>query len=184
MRQFAESPHRGTRKVIDVSGDGVNNSGRMSVDARDEALAAGITINGLVIMNDRPNPGPGSFRMPQPPLDEYYRAQVIGGPGAFVIAIEDFTSFAYAIVSKLIREIAEAPPRDRRSRTLALNYATPAPSEPNTHRSSKAIRKRRYPQRSRKLFDIFTSARGLRRACRRVFRCTITKKEKKKRGRK
>ena len=113
MRQFAESPHRGTRKVIDVSGDGVNNSGRMSVDARDEALAAGVTINGLVIMNDRPNPGPGSFRMPQPPLDEYYRAQVIGGPGAFVIAIEDFTSFAYAIVSKLIREIAEAPPRDR-----------------------------------------------------------------------
>ncbi len=113
MRQFAESPHRGTRKVIDVSGDGINNSGRTSADARDEALAAGATINGLVIMNDRPNPGPGSFRMPQPPLDEFFRAQVIGGPGAFVIAIEDFTSFAYAIVNKLIREIAEAPARER-----------------------------------------------------------------------
>lgn len=94
----------GRRKVIDVSGDGINNSGRPAFAARDEAVARGIVINGLVIMNDNPNPGPRGFV--QPPLDEFYREQVIGGPGAFVIAIDDFESFAYAIVNKLIKEIA------------------------------------------------------------------------------
>lgn len=107
MRVFATSSHTATRRVIDVSGDGVNNSGRLSSDARDEAIAAGVTINGLVIMNDRPTPG--FFAMPQPPLDEFYRNNVIGGPGAFVIAIDDFSTFAYAIINKLIKEIAARP---------------------------------------------------------------------------
>jgi Protein of unknown function (DUF1194) len=107
MRAFAASPHKAMRRVIDVSGDGVNNSGRASGDARDEAVGAGVTINGLVIMNDRPTPG--FFQMPQPPLDEFYRSHVIGGPGAFVIAIDDFSTFAYAIVNKLIKEIAGEP---------------------------------------------------------------------------
>jgi hypothetical protein len=104
-RVFAISPYRGTRRVIDISGDGVNNSGRPSSEARDEAIAGGVTINGLVIMNDRPVPG-FSESFPQPPLDEFYRNHVIGGPGAFVVSIEDFSTFAYAIRNKLIREIA------------------------------------------------------------------------------
>jgi Protein of unknown function (DUF1194) len=104
MRVLAASPHNSQRRVIDISADGVNNSGRNSADARDEAVAAGVTINGLVIMNDRPTPG--FFQMPQPALDEFFRAQVIGGPGAFVIAIDDFSTFAYAIVNKLVKEIA------------------------------------------------------------------------------
>lgn len=104
MRVLALNPHRGTRRVIDISGDGINNNGRPAADARDEALAAGVTINGLVIMNDRPTLG--FYDYGQPPLDQYYRDHVIGGTGAFVIAIEDFTSFAYAIQNKLIKEIA------------------------------------------------------------------------------
>jgi hypothetical protein len=105
MRVFALSPYKGTRRVIDISGDGVNNNGRPSSQARDEALAAGVTINGLVIMNDRPTPGFSEY-FSQPALDVFYREQVVGGPGAFVIAIEDFSTFAYAIRNKLIREIA------------------------------------------------------------------------------
>ncbi|MBI1243518.1 MAG: DUF1194 domain-containing protein [Alphaproteobacteria bacterium] len=98
--------YEGRRRVIDVSGDGVNNSGRPASDARDDALARGIGINGLVIMND-PQP---SFRgVPQPPLDEFYRENVIGGPGAFVIAVDDFESFAYAMVNKLVKEVASLP---------------------------------------------------------------------------
>jgi hypothetical protein len=99
--------YEGARKVIDVSGDGVNNSGRPAATARDEALAQGITINGLVIMNDKPNPG--FVQRPQPPLDEFYRDNVIGGPGAFLVSIDDFESFAFAIVNKLVKEIASLP---------------------------------------------------------------------------
>ena len=105
---LARSPHESQRKVIDISGDGPNNSGRTPVDARDDAVKQGITINGLVIMNDAPTPG-SFFRIPQVPLDEYYRDNVIGGPSAFVIAIEDFESFAYAIRNKLLKEIAARP---------------------------------------------------------------------------
>jgi hypothetical protein len=107
MRQFVVSGHDSPRRVIDVSADGVNNSGRAANEARDEAVAAGVTINGLVIMNDRPTPG--FFQIPQPPLDEFFRGNVIGGPGAFVIAIDDFSTFAYAIVNKLVKEIAGEP---------------------------------------------------------------------------
>ena len=71
----------------------------------DDALRRGITINGLVIMNDNPNPG-FVFQRQTPPLDEFYRDQVIGGQGAFLIAIDDFDSFAHAIVNKLVKEIA------------------------------------------------------------------------------
>ena len=105
---FARSPHSSMRRVIDVSGDGPNNSGRPASDARDDAVKLGITVNGLVIMNDSPTPG-SFFRMPQAPLDEWYRDNVIGGPGAFVIAIDDFESFAYAIRNKLLKEIAANP---------------------------------------------------------------------------
>jgi len=101
-RVLAEAPFEATRKVIDVSGDGVNNSGGPVESARDRAVAEGIVINGLPIVNDRPTFG----RMPPVPLDEYYRESVVGGPGAFVIVAEDFVSFGNAVKRKLIREIA------------------------------------------------------------------------------
>jgi hypothetical protein len=104
---FQSGGFDGVRRVIDVSGDGVNNSGRPASMARDDAVSAGIVINGLVIMNDKPTPG--FYQRPQPPLDEFYRDNVIGGSGAFLIAIDDFQSFAFAIVNKLIKEIASLP---------------------------------------------------------------------------
>jgi hypothetical protein len=95
-------PFEATRKVIDISGDGVNNSGPPVEAARDRAVAEGITINGLPILNDRP-----TFGRPLPmPLDQYFRESVIGGPGAFMIPAEDFEAFGQAVRRKLIREIA------------------------------------------------------------------------------
>jgi hypothetical protein len=91
---FAGSPFKGLRQVIDVSGDGINNRGRPTVFARDEAVAAGIVINGLPILAIEPG------------LDFYYRQSVIGGPGAFVIAAENYETFGEAIRRKLILEIA------------------------------------------------------------------------------
>jgi hypothetical protein len=102
---FGTSGLQGTRRVIDISGDGVNNHGRAANLARDEAVAMGITINGLVIINDRPTPG-GWRPFNQQPLDQHYRENVIGGPGAFVMVAEDFDSFAFAVRNKLVREIS------------------------------------------------------------------------------
>jgi hypothetical protein len=102
---LAEAPFEGTRRVIDVSGDGVNNSGPPAEQARDRAVAEGITINGLPILNDRPTFG----RASPVPLDDYYRDSVIGGPGAFVIAADDFESFGLAVRRKLTREVAALP---------------------------------------------------------------------------
>jgi hypothetical protein len=102
---LSEAPFEGTRRVIDVSGDGLNNSGPPAEQERDLAVAEGITINGLPIVNDRPTFG----RMPPMPLDDYYRDFVIGGQGAFMIVAEDFESFGVAVRRKLIREIAGLP---------------------------------------------------------------------------
>ncbi|WP_338325523.1 DUF1194 domain-containing protein [Muricoccus nepalensis] len=105
MRTLLESPFEGTRRVVDVSGDGVNNSGMPVEGLRDRLVAEGITINGLPIMNDRP-----TFGRPSPiPLDQYYRDSVIGGDGAFLIAAEDFEAFGNAVRRKLVREIAGLP---------------------------------------------------------------------------
>ena len=101
-RTLAECPYEATRRVIDVSGDGINNSGPPPETMRDRAVAEGITINGLPILNDRPTFG----RLPPMPLDQYFRESVIGGPGAFAIAAEDFDAFGQAVRRKLIREIA------------------------------------------------------------------------------
>lgn len=105
MRVLSEAPFEGTRRVIDVSGDGVNNSGMPVETVRDRVAAEGVTINGLPIMNDRP-----TFGRPSPvPLDQYYRDSVIGGDGAFLVAAEDFESFGNAVRRKLVREIAALP---------------------------------------------------------------------------
>ena len=99
--QFGQR-YEGMRRVVDVSGDGVNNSGPPADRERDAAVAEGIVINGLPIVNDRPTFG----RLPPVPLDDYYRENVIGGDGSFMIVAEDFESFGVAVKRKLIREIA------------------------------------------------------------------------------
>ena len=106
-RQFGQG-FEGTRKVVDISGDGVNNSGRPVAEARAEALAQGIVLNGLAVL-DR-TPSPLSLSSGLPPLDTYYRDEVIGGPGAFLVVAEGFDAFAGAVRRKIIREIAAVPP--------------------------------------------------------------------------
>ncbi len=107
VKQFDANGYKGTRRVIDVSGDSANNSGPPVRAARDKAVAAGITINGLPLVRDR------LTRFGWPPeadVDVYYERHVIGGPGAFVIVAEDRGAFASAIQGKLIREIAGTTP--------------------------------------------------------------------------
>jgi hypothetical protein len=100
---FERNDFDGTRRVIDVSGDGANNSGHLVTHARDSAVSAGVTVNGLPIINGRPGP----FGWPPiEDLDLYYRDCVIGGPGAFLIVANSFDEFAEAVRRKLILEIA------------------------------------------------------------------------------
>jgi Protein of unknown function (DUF1194) len=106
MAQLARAPYQANRRTIDVSGDGTNNSGREVGEARDEALATGVTINGLVILSERPMSWNADHTNPPGGLDNYYRNNVIGGPGAFVMVAENFSSFGQAILNKLIAEIA------------------------------------------------------------------------------
>jgi Protein of unknown function (DUF1194) len=107
--QLERSPFEGSRRTIDVSGDGTNNAGRDVRLARDETLAKGIVINGLVILSDRPVPWNAEHTNPPGGLEKYYQDNVIGGPGAFVLVAENFNSFGRAIVKKLIAEIAFLP---------------------------------------------------------------------------
>jgi uncharacterized protein DUF1194 len=94
VKLFPTSPYAGTRRIVDISGDGSNNSGRSVTLARDDAVNAGIRINGLPILTLEPY------------LDRYYADNVIGGPGAFMIAVDSYEAFADAILKKLITEIA------------------------------------------------------------------------------
>jgi hypothetical protein len=110
VAQFAQSPFDSRRRTIDVSGDGTNNAGRDVMQARDEALAQGITINGLVILSERPLPWNPEHTNPPGGLANYYRGNVMGGPGAFVMEAKDFNSFGQAIVAKMIAEVATAGP--------------------------------------------------------------------------
>ncbi len=106
---FDNSGYRGLRRVIDVSGDGANNSGPPVVEERDDVLASHITINGLPIMLKRPNPGTMDIEN----LDVYYEDCVIGGPGSFVIPIHERSQFIEATRTKLIQEIAGRAPKPR-----------------------------------------------------------------------
>jgi uncharacterized protein DUF1194 len=94
MTLWRTSPYQATRRVIDVSGDGANNRGRPAAQARDDAVRDGATINGLPILALEPS------------LDRYYEDNVVGGPGAFVIAAQGYDNFADAIRKKLITELA------------------------------------------------------------------------------
>jgi hypothetical protein len=108
--QMEHAPYEATRRTIDVSGDGTNNAGRDVKLARDETLAKGIVINGLVILSDRPVPWNAEHTNPPGGLEKYYQDNVVGGPGAFVLVAENFNSFGRAIIKKLIAEIAFLPP--------------------------------------------------------------------------
>ncbi len=108
MRRFDESGVESPRRVIDVSGDGDNNSGRPVEYARDDAIKAKVAINGLAIVNEHPATGFIGHTQPAGGIGEYYRTRVIGGPGAFVIVIDGFQSLARAIAKKLVAEIASA----------------------------------------------------------------------------
>ena len=105
MERFAAAKPQSSRRIIDVSGDGTNNSGRPLTEARDQAVAEGVTINGLAIINDRPNPGYALHTQPPGGLPEWYRQNVIGGPGSFLRVIDDFRSFSDAMTNKLVSEI-------------------------------------------------------------------------------
>lgn len=106
--RFDGAPYASNRRTIDVSGDGNNNSGREVTAARDAALAKDLTINGLVILTENPQLWDSDHTNPPGGLETYYRDNVIGGPGAFVIAAKNFDSFGEAITKKLVAEIAQA----------------------------------------------------------------------------
>lgn len=102
---FAAAPWQGARRVIDISGDGTSNAGRPVTEARDDAVRRGITINGLAIINNKVDLGYSPHTHPPGGLPLYYRRNVIGGSGAFLVVVKNFGSFAKAMAKKLAREI-------------------------------------------------------------------------------
>src|SRR3954463_1124831 len=106
MPLFEDNPHRGLRRVIDISGDGPNNIGAPVTGSRDTAVEKGVTINGLPIMVKEPS----YSTMDIDNLDFYYEDCVIGGPGSFVVTIKDRDKFKEAIRAKLLLEIAGRTP--------------------------------------------------------------------------
>ena len=120
-RKFNDNGFRSERRIIDISGDGPNNNGHYVNLARDRAVAAGIVINGLPILNNRPN----LYGYPvMPDLDLYYEDCVIGGPGSFLVVAHGFEDFARAILLKLVTEIAGLAPAPD---TIRLAAARPRP---------------------------------------------------------
>ena len=117
MQRFAAAPAESDKRIIDISGDGTSNAGRAVTEARDQAVGAGVTINGLAIINTQANPGYAFHTQPPGGLPKYYEENVIGGPGAFVLKVENFDTFAEAITRKLVTEIAAA---QRQRQTAAL----------------------------------------------------------------
>jgi Protein of unknown function (DUF1194) len=97
LKQLGGGAPPAERTVIDLSGDGSNNQGAPVAEARQAVLAAGITINGLAIVNEEPD------------LEQYYRTEVIGGSGAVALAARDYEDFSRAILRKLLREIEAVP---------------------------------------------------------------------------
>lgn len=123
---FADAPGTASRRVVDVSGDGPNNSGTSPVTrARDVLLADNIVINGLPIMLKVGDPGAyAGFGQDIPDLDEYYARCVIGGPGSFVIPIRKREEFSSATRQKLLQEISWLPV----PRIMRAQFAQPLPA--------------------------------------------------------
>ena len=115
LPMFENNGFTSERRVIDISGDGPNNSGDYVTNARERAIRAGVTINGLPIINNRPSPW---GRMPMPNLDLYYRKCVIGGRRSFLVVANDFKSFGRAIRRKLILEIVGLPMTEKSRQAL------------------------------------------------------------------
>jgi deoxyxylulose-5-phosphate synthase len=115
MTRRGQAPFNSARHTIDISGDGTNNAGRDVAETRDDAVAKGVTINGLVILSDNPMSWNPEHTNPPGGLDNYYRNKVVGGEGAFVMVAKDFNSFGQAMIGKLIAEVAEnSLPKERR----------------------------------------------------------------------
>lgn len=104
-RELEQNAFIGARRVIDLSGDGKANQFVLPGVARDAAVALGLTINGLAILTNHPD------------LGDYYRRQVVGGHGAFVIEAASYGDFAAAMTRKLLQElrppVAALPGRGR-----------------------------------------------------------------------
>jgi hypothetical protein len=114
--QLRINDFEGRRKVIDVSGDGRTNQGSNPARARDDAVAEGITINGLAILNE------------DGLVDRHYLANVIGGTGSFVMRADDYADFARAILEKLIKEISGVPIAQRPGEAAPVRQAArPSP---------------------------------------------------------
>jgi Protein of unknown function (DUF1194) len=120
MTQLERAPFESRRRTIDISGNGDNNAGRSVTVARDEASAKGVTINGLVILANVSSANTDHTSPPEG-LEEYYRRNVIGGPGAFVMVSENVRSFGDALIKKLTSEIAQATP-SRHARFFELGH--------------------------------------------------------------
>ena len=122
VQRFENNGFRGTRQVIDISGDGPNNNGRIVTHARDEALEMGVTINGLPLVGIREWFSPADIKE----LDIYYEDCVIGGPESFSITVRDTKSFVDATRNKMVREIASLPtPSITRHASGKIARATP-----------------------------------------------------------
>ena len=113
MQDLADSGLQATRRVIDVAGDGTNNSGRPVEDARDEAAKQGIVINGLAIANESDIPWLQRHTHPPGGLGNYYRHSVTAGETSFVLEVHSYQSFTEAVTRKLVQEIAGTLPLDR-----------------------------------------------------------------------
>lgn len=109
---FDDAPYQAVRRVIDLSGDGPNNQGRPVTEARDAAVAAGITINGLPLMT---NPAGNDVIFAIPELDSYFADCVIGGNLAFMIPVTSWEEFPVAVRRKLVLELAGGLPQDELS---------------------------------------------------------------------
>jgi len=109
LKLIVANNYAGRQLTIDISGDGENNTGLDLTELRIQAQLLSVTINGLLVLTDVPN------------LDEYYEKHVISGPGAFVIKVSDYNSFADVMRLKLLRELA---PRVSRQEDLpGIKYA-------------------------------------------------------------
>lgn len=105
-RDIDRNGYTSLRRVIDISGDGPNNSGTPVHQARDDAVAKGVIINGLPLMTKEGQ----DLKWHLPDLDKYYEACVIGGPGSFVVPVTDWAQFPAAVRRKLVQEMAGSGP--------------------------------------------------------------------------